>query len=533
MPWNDDSKPASDKAAEPHSDARPGPWGARSDGEGAASEQDPPERLKLSQRIRRVRLKLVRSRLGASGPDTGSRLGESGPDTGAPRPNRARRKPPAGQALGASGVERGGEGATGPWGGDPPADQGGASPKPRAPRLIDRARLRAARRSPADFDVQQTSLQARRVAGAKASGRPPAPPKLGPSLDELRVELSQGLARRSKQLVRVGSRPSVRALTAGLLLVGWALSGLYEVAPGERGEVTRFGALVGSSGPGLNYHRPWPIERVRLVSTMAVNTLDLGAQANDAGTGQAGGVRADGLMQTSDGDIVDVAYAVRWRVADPVRYLFGSADPDGALKATAESVMGDLVAQTPVQQVMGARPRLQPVATSRLQALMNAYGTGVAIESVEIRRADPPPQVASAFHDAVAAGQAAQLASDEASAYRARSLDRAKADAGRIVSDAQGQVERAVVEARGQAAAFGVLDAAYRKAPEATRRRLYLDTMRWVLDHSAKIVVDPPKGVSIVLQPGMVRDPSATQTSAAAFRAAPSPPVAGTRPSTP
>jgi len=313
--------------------------------------------------------------------------------------------------------------------------------------------------------------------------------------------------------VRPGAVAAVVAVGAGL----WGLSGLYVVQPNEQGVVTTFGAYSRSASPGLRYHLPAPFERVEKVAVTSLNRIDVG------GTGGAD-MPEESLMLTGDENIVDLDFSVTWRVQDPARYVFTLRDPEAAVKAVAESAMREVVGKTPLQAILTrGRGQVQTQAADLMQKTLEGWGAGVSIVEVQIRSANPPQEVVAAFREVANAGQDAESAVNEANTYRNRVVNEAKGDAAKIVQAAQAYREQSVREATGDAARFNQIYGEYRRAPNVTRDRLYIETMERVLEKSNKVIVDG-KGASapIILPPDVFRPKAQAQ----AARPAPSATVA-------
>ena len=264
--------------------------------------------------------------------------------------------------------------------------------------------------------------------------------------------------------------------------------------------MTTFGAYSRNESPGLRYHLPGPIEHVEKVPVTSLNRIDVG------GSGEAD-VPQESLMLTGDENIIDLDFSVTWRVADADRFVFTVRDPEGSVKAVAESAMREVVGKTALQQILTrGRGQVQLQAAELMQRTLDQWGAGVRIVEVQIRSANPPQEVVAAFREVANAGQDAESASNEANTYRNRVVNEAKGDAARITQSGQGYREQAVREATGDAARFNSIYTEYRRAPGVTRDRLYIETMQRVLARSNKVVVDS-KGASapIILPPDVFR----------------------------
>ena len=341
-----------------------------------------------------------------------------------------------------------------------------------------------------------------------------APPPRGPHLDELsrqlRLRLANAALRPSDRRVRI----SVLASGVGLIAAVWALSGLYVVDADQSAVVSRFGRIVGEVGAGLHYHLPFPIESVRWLETGEVHRLDLSA---DDGQGEAG------QMLTRDGDLVDPAYTVEWRIADVRGYLSGLADPEATLRTLAAGALRDTVGQLALSQVLApGHGQAGERARALLQASLERDRAGITVVGLEIRDMAPPEAAQAGYRDVSAAQADADVQARDAQAYRSRVLAQARADAAKLVQTSQGYLDQEVSEAKGEAARFTLMDAQYRKSPEATRDRLYTETMERVLHNTNKVILpsSPASGGPVVLPPELFRPRS--PDAAPAAQAAPS-----------
>jgi membrane protease subunit HflK len=303
-----------------------------------------------------------------------------------------------------------------------------------------------------------------------------------------------------------GIRPGAIAAVAAFAFALWAFSGVYVVQPNEEAVVTTFGAYSRSEAPGLRYHLPAPIERVEKVPVTTLNRIDIGGAAGDADVPQ------EGLMLTSDENIIDLKFSVTWRVQDASRFLFATRNPEESVKAVAESAMREVIGKTPLDPIFtSGRGQVQLQTAELMQKTLDRWGAGVSIVEVQIRSVNPPQEVLAAFRDTTNAQQDADSAVNEANTYRNRVINEAKGDAAKIIQSAQGYREQSVRTATGDAARFNSIYNEYRRAPGATKDRLYIETMQRVLARSNKVIVDS-KGASapIILPPDVFRPRTAT-----------------------
>jgi membrane protease subunit HflK len=327
--------------------------------------------------------------------------------------------------------------------------------------------------------------------------RRPGGPELNAGLDRLRQRL-RGLFGGPGG----GVQPGAIAAIAAAVFALWALSGLYVVQPNEQAVVTTFGAYTRSEAPGLRYHLPTPIEHVEKVPVTTLNRLDIG------GTGTTDGdIPQESLMLTSDENIIDLSFSVTWRVADAPRYVFGTRAPDEAVKAVAESAMREVIGKTPLDSIFtNGRGKVQLETADLMQRTLDGWGAGIRVVEVQIRSVNPPQEVVAAFRDVTSAQQDRDSAVNEATAYKNRVVNEAKGTAAQIIQSAQGYREQSVRTATGDTARFNSIFAEYQRAPQATRDRLYLETMERVLARSNKVVISG-KGITapVILPPDVFR----------------------------
>ncbi len=327
--------------------------------------------------------------------------------------------------------------------------------------------------------------------GKKDKGGPP-------DLDELWRRLNQRLAGlfggKRKNGEPSGPTPG-GAMIPGRSLVGfvaaalaalWLASGFYIVDAGERGVVLRFGKYIETTEPGPHWHLPWPMESVQVVNVDQVRTVEIGYRNNVRNK-----IPQESLMLTDDENIVDLQFAVQYTVKNPEDYLFNDRSPNDAVKQVAESAMREIVGRSKMDYVLyEGRSDIAAQAKSLMQKILNRYGTGIAISQVTLQNAQPPEQVQAAFDDAVKAGQDKERVKNEAQAYANDVVPRAKGLAARLSEEAQGYQQSVIATAKGDASRFDQIAAEYRKAPEVTRTRLYLDTMQQVLSNTSKVIVE-------------------------------------------
>jgi membrane protease subunit HflK len=293
------------------------------------------------------------------------------------------------------------------------------------------------------------------------------------------------------------------ALIVVVVVAAWLASGFYRVQPDEQGVVLRFGAYVGKTDPGLNYHLPWPIESVLLPAVTRINRVEIGYRSMSGGGALQQGLGPDGtavpvrdvpaesLMLTGDENIIDINFAVFWRIRNASDFLFNTRNPEYAVKSAAESVMREVIGSTPIQPALGpGRTKIETAVTSGVQAILDQYGTGVEITQVSLQKSNPPDEVLDSFRDVQRANADAERIRNEAESYRNDIVPRARGDAARLTAEADGARQASVAEATGQGQRFLSVLKAYDAAKDVTLERLYLETMQDVLTHTPSVIVD-------------------------------------------
>ncbi len=286
-----------------------------------------------------------------------------------------------------------------------------------------------------------------------------------------------------------------------VLLGLWALSGIYIIEPAERGVVTRFGAYVETTMPGPHWHFPYPIEQVEVVNVDNIRTVEIGYRSG--GRAKAGGsVPSESLMLTQDENIVDVQFAIQYQVKNPRDYLFNVRNPDATLQQVAESAIREVIGKSKMDFVLTqGRSEISDRVENIIQTVLDRYGAGLMISSVNMQSAQPPREVKAAFDDAIKAREDEQRLKNEAEAYANEVIPKARGAAARMLEEASAYKERVVAQAEGEANRFESLLAEYKRAPEVTRERLYLESVEAVLAKSGKVVVDVEGGNNLLYLP--------------------------------
>jgi modulator of FtsH protease HflK len=298
-----------------------------------------------------------------------------------------------------------------------------------------------------------------------------------PSLEEI---LSRGRDRFQ------GGLPGGRwAVIGGVLalLVFWAFNAIYTIDPQEVGVQLRFGRPMAETGPGLHFHW-WPVESVERVN-VTENQTEIGSVSGSRSGGD------EGLMLSGDQNIVDVKFSVLWSVNEPQKYLFNVRDPEDMVRSVSESAMREVVGRRPAQDIFrddraGIALEVRDIAES----ILASYNLGVRVSQIAIENVAPPTEVADAFDEVQRAQQDENRFQEEARQYANTLLGDARGQAAQMREDAAAYKTRVVQEAEGEAARFTSVYEEYAKAPEVTRKRLFLETMEQVLGGSDKVIVE-------------------------------------------
>jgi membrane protease subunit HflK len=273
---------------------------------------------------------------------------------------------------------------------------------------------------------------------------------------------------------------------AAVVVVLWLVMSVYTVRPEEQSVELTLGECRGDciGQPGLNF-APWPIVTHEIVQVTRENTEDIGS-------GTLRGTSA-GLMLTGDENIVDISFQVVWNVRDPAQFLFNLSDPTATIQAVAESAMREVVSRSELSPILSRdRGVISQEVQDLIQQTLDDYGSGVNIVRVNFDKADPPQEVIDAFREVQAARQERSTLQNRADAYANQTLAAARGDAAQKLQEAEGYRAQVVNAAQGEASRFTAVQQEYVKAPEVTRRRLYLETMEDVLGDTRMFLLDTP-----------------------------------------
>lgn len=281
----------------------------------------------------------------------------------------------------------------------------------------------------------------------------------------------------------------------------WLFSGFYIVKQAENGVVLQFGKFQEITTPGLNWHYPFPIERVNKVNVQNVFSMEVGYRTNER-TGRGRHVPHEALMLTEDENIVDIEFAVQYRISDAAAYWFNVEQPEVTIAQATESAIREIVGKSTLDYVItDGRVDVANRTQQLLQKILDRYDTGILITTAKMQKAQPPEQVKAAFDDAVKAREDEQRFRNEAEAYANDILPRARGKAARLVQEGEGYKASVIARADGDARRFIQIAREYAKAPDITRERLYLETMETVLSNTTKVFIDQQGGNNILYLP--------------------------------
>ena len=287
-------------------------------------------------------------------------------------------------------------------------------------------------------------------------------------------------------------RPLALLLAATLASVVVFFAFTFRVDPDELGIVMRFGKVARQEPPGLHFRMPYPIDEVRLPKVTRQNIIEIGMRSATHGIAAGvSSVREESLMLTGDENIVDINVVVYWRIQDVQKYLFNIKNPEMTVKDVAESAMREVVGQSDIAPILtGARQKTEQAVQKLIQGVLDHYGAGIRVDQVQLQKIDPPTQVIDAFRDVQAAAADREKLKNDASTYASRVVPEARGEAERILQGAKGYQLQTVAEATGQSARFLKVQEVYKKAPDVTRLRLYLETMERVLGSADMTIID-------------------------------------------
>ena len=281
-----------------------------------------------------------------------------------------------------------------------------------------------------------------------------------------------------------------------LIGVAWLASGIYIIAPDERGVILRFGRVVREADPGPGYRLPFPIEEVLKPSVTQIRKEEFGFRTIEIGPpARYSDEDVEALMLTGDENIVKLQFIVQYRVKPEANgaadFLFNVRDPQRTLRDTAEAAVREIVGRNNIDDVLTeGKDSIQADAEKLLQSILDRYDTGIQVVTLQLQDVDPPDQVSDAFKDVIGAQQDKERLINEANGYANDVVPKARGQAAQLLNESEAYKAVKVQDATGAAQRFIALHEEYSKAQDVTRRRLYLETREFVMSRVNKILHD-------------------------------------------
>ncbi len=357
-------------------------------------------------------------------------------------------------------------------------------------------------------------------------GRPNDGP---PDLDQLWRDFNQRLnrmlgGRGGRGDGGSGGPGDARGAGIGMGVIGaviiflWLVSGFFIVQEGQTGIVLTFGKYSHSAQPGFNWRWPYPIQSHEAVNLSQVRTVEVGYRSNVRNK-----LARESLMLTDDENIIDIQFAVQYRLKDASDWVFNNRDQEETVKQVAETAIREIVGKAKMDFVLyEGREKVAFDTSALMQQILDRYKTGVLVTNVTMQAVQPPEQVQAAFDDAVKAGQDRERQKNEGQAYANDVVPKARGAASRLLQESEGYRARVIANAEGEAARFSKVLVEYQKAPGVMRDRMYIDAMQQIFASTTKVMVDTKSNNSMIYLP---LDKLIAQTAAESAAAAPVQPV--------
>ncbi|MGQ3114019.1 MAG: FtsH protease activity modulator HflK [Hydrogenophaga sp.] len=305
-------------------------------------------------------------------------------------------------------------------------------------------------------------------------------------------------------------------LIAGVALLIWMGTGFFIVQEGQQAVITQFGKYHSSVGAGFNWRLPYPIQRHETVFVTQIRSVDVGRDNVVPATGLR-----ESAMLTEDENIVEIKFAVQYRLNDARAFLFESRDPDAAVVKVAETAVREVVGKMKMDAALAEeRDQIAPRVRTLMQSILDRYKVGIEVVGINLQQGGvrPPEQVQASFDDVLKAGQERERAKNEAQAYANDVVPRARGAASRLTEEAEGYRARIVAQAEGDSQRFRAVLTEYQKAPQVTRERMYTDAMQEIYSNVTKVLVDSKSGSNLLYLPldkimQMTGQPASTPSS--------------------
>ncbi len=288
-------------------------------------------------------------------------------------------------------------------------------------------------------------------------------------------------------------------LILGVVILIWLGTGFFIVQEGQQAVITQFGKYRSTVGAGFNWRLPYPIQRHELIFVTQIRSVDVGRDAVMKATGLR-----ESAMLTEDENIVEIKFAVQYRLSDARAFLFESKNPAQAVVQAAETAVREVVGKMRMDSALAEeRDQIAPRVRALMQSILDRYKVGIEVVGINLQQGGvrPPEQVQAAFDDVLKAGQERERAKNEAQAYANDVVPRAVGSASRLKAEADAYKARIVAQAQGDGQRFKSVLAEYQKAPQVTRDRMYLETMQQIYSNVSKVMVDSRQGSNLLYLP--------------------------------
>jgi membrane protease subunit HflK len=289
------------------------------------------------------------------------------------------------------------------------------------------------------------------------------------------------------------------ALLAGVVVLIWLGTGFFIVQEGQQAVITQFGRYKSTVGAGFNWRLPYPVQRHELIFVTQIRSVDVGRDTVIKATGLR-----ESAMLTEDENIVEIKFAVQYRLSDARAYLFESKNPGEAVVQAAETAVREVVGKMRMDSALSEeRDQIGPRVRALMQKILDRYKVGIEVVGINLQQGGvrPPEQVQAAFDDVLKAGQERERAKNDAQAYANDVVPRAVGSASRLKEEADAYKSRVVSQAQGDSQRFRSVLTEYQKAPQVTRDRMYLDTMQQVYSNATKVLIDSKQGSNLLYLP--------------------------------
>jgi modulator of FtsH protease HflK len=286
-------------------------------------------------------------------------------------------------------------------------------------------------------------------------------------------------------------------IVAMVIFFLWLVSGFFIVQEGQTGVVLTFGKLSHATSPGFNWRWPYPIQAHETVNVSQVRTVEVGYRSNVRNK-----LAREALMLTDDENIIDIQFAVQYRLKDATDWIFNNREQEETVKQVAETAIREIVGKSKMDFVLyEGREKIAFDTLGLMQQILDRYRTGVMVTNVTMQAVQPPEQVQASFDDAVKAGQDRERQKNEGQAYANDVVPRARGAASRLLQESEGYRSRVVANAEGEASRFTKILAEYQKAPGVTRDRMYIEAMQQIFTSTTKVMVDTKSNNNMIYIP--------------------------------